>query len=215
MKKSLIIAGTVLALGLGGAQLVNASSTDSYALRYFESYKTASDSDGDTFMKIGYVDHDGKSRVLVKHPENVNEYITDTSNVHVTNTKRGETAEVVRSPYQVFDAGEKSSDVTVVGWSDFTKAYPKVIGKTLKVKWYDAVTIDQSTIPVIEFVYNGHLYRMYMPDSSLGAENFDEDVSPSYTTPTLSFGNKFAMTYHRAPFVSYVQPAKSGKVVEK
>ena len=214
MKKSLLFASAVVAMSLAGASVVHASSNE-MALRYFDTYHDSADNN--EYYKIGYVDKSGASRTVVKETANVDEHITDTNNVHVSNIKWGEPISVTRSPYQVFDAGEKSSKVTVIGWSDFKDKFPKVKNSTLKVKWYDSVvnSNDSDPIPVIEFVYQGHLYRMYMPTESLGYENFKEDVSPSYTTPTLSFDSDFGMTYKRAPYVSYVQPTKSGTVVEK
>lgn len=208
-----VIASVILAVSFVARGVTNAD-TGELPLRYFENYR---DKDGDNYYKIGYVDKSGASRTVVKETSNVDEHITDTNDVHVSNIKWGEPISVTRSPYQVFDAGEKSAKVTVIGWSDFKEKFPKVKNSTLKVKWYDSVvnSNDSDPISVIEFVYQGHLYRMYMPTESLGYENFKEDVSPSYTTPTLSFDSDFGMTYKRAPYVSYVQPTKSGTVVEK
>lgn len=206
-------------LSLVGYSTVSAS--DSYPLRYFENYFNSNDGDDKYLFRIGYVDNSGESRIVNKTAEHVSEYITDSNKTTVSNIGWGENTEVVRPPYQTFDAGEKSPEVTTIGWSDFIHKHPGVKNSVQKVKWFEttnnATVSDGSdnTVLVIEFSYRGSLYRIYMPGSSLGLDNFKEDVSPSYTEPKLSFDDKGTMTYMRPPYSNYTQQSQSGTVVDK
>lgn len=220
-KHVLLLTG-VIGLGLlsqAPVSTVQAKSTDTFQLRYFENYMH-SDSDDDGYRyQIGYVDNNGNSRSVSKDSDRVDEYITDTGKATVSGISGSAT--VTRPPYQVYDVKAKSSNVKTMGWSDFINKNSSVKGQTLDVKWCENTnneTIGSSDYPnvlVIEFAFKGQLYRMYMPNGSLGYSHYTEDVSPSYTKPKLKFDSDGDMTYQRAPYTNYVQSAKSGKVVEK
>ena len=194
-------------------------------MRYFEAYISDGSLDDDTddkyVYKIGYVDKNGKSRRVTKTAAHVNEYISDTGKSTVKDDGYGDSAEVIRPPYQTFDVNVKSNKVITIGWTDFIKAHPGVKNSTLKIKWHEVInnpnmgSSDYPSVTVMEFAYKKQLYRMYMTHSSNGMNNYKEEVSPSFTTPTLKFDSDGDMTYQRAPYNMYTQNAQSGTVTEK
>lgn len=209
------IAGLWIMWLLQPASTTKSSTAATYSLRYFDSVTNNNSDDNEQDYKIGYTDNNGNAHVITRDDGHVAESITDTNKFTVTT---GNIAHVTRAPYQSFDAGEKSSKVTVIGWSDFIKAHPNAKNSTVKVKWFDSVMtadMDNSITPVIEFAYNGHLYRIYMPSESLGHQYFTESISMSVDTPSLTFNKQGHMTYTRAPYNSYVQASKAGTVIGK
>lgn len=220
----LAVSAIVTTVSISTSQSVSAASKP-LQMRYFEAYTSDGsrddDSDDKYVYKIGYVDKNGKSRRVTKTAAHVNEYVSDTGKATVKDDGYGDSAEVIRPPYQTFDVNVKSNNVITMGWTDFIKAHPGVKNSTVKIKWHEVINNphmsynDHPSVTVMEFAYNKQLYRMYLTYSSNGMNNYKEDVSPSFTTPTLKFDSNGGMTYQRAPYNMYTQNAQSGTVTEK
>lgn len=219
-----IIAGITVA-GITTQTLVASADSKPLQIRYFEPYTSDGSLDDDNadkyVYKIGYVDKNGKSRRVTKTSEHINEYISDTGKATVKDDGYGNSAEVVRPPYQTFDVNVKSNKVISIGWTDFIRKHPGVKNSTLKVKWHEVInnsnigSSDHPSVTVMEFAYKHQLYRIYLSYDSNGMNNYSEDISPEFTTPTLKFNSDGDMTFQRAPYNMYTQNAQSGTVTDK
>lgn len=193
-----------------------------FQLRYAESYiDDLTSSDNPYAYQVGYRDNENKPRIVVKQFENVQENVVDGAKgsfKYINNYQ----IRVTRAPYQTYDVNDNGKKAITIGHDDFLRNFKKAQDKALDIKWIDTeldgVNYSSSPqVPAIEFVYNHQLYKMEMPEDSNGASAMVEDVSPSYTKPTVTFqsnGNE-KMVIKRAPAMSYNQPTETGEVTDK